>query len=318
MPFEVTEETLRDFFEEVGKIDELRVFSGKDGKSRGMGTCTFEAPKMAEAAVRVLRDRNVGGRPIWVIEDGVDNGKDRGQKGGVPSGPAGYAMVPLGMNPMAMHGAHGHFGTHGHPGFAPMEMGYGGGYGPVAGVGIPTHLMHQFTPYPGGGSKGGGDRGGRRGSVHSADVERELDRWEEAKRSKDFATSDDIRKKLRSRGVDADVERGHKREQQPKGNSAHIEDELDRWEDAKRNRDFAQSDAIRDRLRSIGVDADVERGHKRDKPRARGHVAEVERELDRWEEAKRNKDFATSDAIRNQLRSQGIDADVERGHKRVR
>jgi len=43
------------------------------------------------------------------------------------------------------------------------------------------------------------------------------------------------------------------------------------------------------------------------------HAADIEKELDKWVQAKRNRDFETSDAIRQQLRSRGIDADQERG-----
>ncbi len=37
-----------------------------------------------------------------------------------------------------------------------------------------------------------------------------------------------------------------------------------------------------------------------------------EAELDRWVIAKRDRDFATADAIRSELRKQGVDADIER------
>merc|ERR1711966_638687 len=40
---------------------------------------------------------------------------------------------------------------------------------------------------------------------------------------------------------------------------------------------------------------------------------ETEAKLDKWEEAKRNRDFVASDAIRDELRAQGVDPDVERG-----
>lgn len=69
VPFDVTEDQLKDFFDEVGKINHFNLFMMDSGKSRGMGTCTYVAPAMAAAALRVLKDRNVGGRPIWVSED---------------------------------------------------------------------------------------------------------------------------------------------------------------------------------------------------------------------------------------------------------
>lgn len=68
VPYEVEESTIRTLFEEVGRITDLKLFR-KGGKFMGMGQCTYEAPTMATLAIRVLRDRNVGGRPIWVSED---------------------------------------------------------------------------------------------------------------------------------------------------------------------------------------------------------------------------------------------------------
>ena len=41
----------------------------QDGQSRGMGHCTFQAASQAAAAIGFLRDRDVGGRPIWIAED---------------------------------------------------------------------------------------------------------------------------------------------------------------------------------------------------------------------------------------------------------
>mmetsp|Transcript_52113 Transcript_52113/g.93400 ORF Transcript_52113/g.93400 Transcript_52113/m.93400 type:complete len:674 (+) Transcript_52113:74-2095(+) len=72
VPFDVEEETLERLFEEAGKVEELTLFKKQDGSSRGMGHCTFTAPSMAAAAIQGLRDRDVGGRPIWIAEDTKD------------------------------------------------------------------------------------------------------------------------------------------------------------------------------------------------------------------------------------------------------
>jgi len=80
------------------------------------------------------------------------------------------------------------------------------------------------------------------------------------------------------------------------------DDRLERWREAKANRDFVTADAIRAELRAEGMDPD--------KPEhsGRGKWANDDR-LDRWREAKANRDFATADAIRTELRAEGIDPD---------
>jgi len=86
VPYEVEEHTLVQFFEEVGRVIELHLFTKKGGGSKGMGHCTFEDAKMAAAAVQGLRDRNVGGRPIWVAEN-TGAGEGLGFPGVVGFGP---------------------------------------------------------------------------------------------------------------------------------------------------------------------------------------------------------------------------------------
>lgn len=188
--------------------------------------------------------------------------------------------------------------------------------------------------------------------------EAELDRWVEAKRNRDFGTADNIRKELRDRGIDPDTERP------PKSNKrdANAEEMLDEWVDAKRARDFDRADEIRADLRKRGVDPDRERPPNFDAPAPRGadpwaappptrdHWAPaaawgkgcgslappgpapwepagwdslgkggckgqdpwLEGRLDRWVDAKRAKDYATADAIRDELRSFGADPEVLR------
>ena len=69
IPFQLTFVHFRGFWN-------ASVFSGifswafsQDGQSRGMGHCTFQAASQAAAAIGFLRDRDVGGRPIWIAED---------------------------------------------------------------------------------------------------------------------------------------------------------------------------------------------------------------------------------------------------------
>jgi len=138
-------------------------------------------------------------------------------------------------------------------------------------------------------------------------TEQLLDRWVAAKRNRDFVQADNIRSELRAKGVDPDTVR-------PPGFDAVIdataEQELDRWVQAKRDKDFATADAIRAELRQRGIEPDILRppGYEAQQQMS----AEVENRLDLWVTAKRNKDFTTADAIRSELRAQGIDPDTVR------
>lgn len=54
VPFEVNEEDLLPLFERAGPVKALRLFTLKDGRSRGQGLCQFERAGVAEKAVRIL------------------------------------------------------------------------------------------------------------------------------------------------------------------------------------------------------------------------------------------------------------------------
>jgi len=208
-------------------------------------------------------------------------------------------------------------------------------------------------------------------------VEDQLDRWVEAKRTKDFATADAIRAELRDQGIDPDTARPSDRALRQHGLSTsslghqpvasfmydqETEDKLDQWVEAKRGKDFATADALRSDLRNAGVDPDTARPSDKasqnyqqssqnyqqasqhhqqaqwsapasrssasmrssagssswsqpraSQPRATvGYDPGTEDKLDQWVEAKRNKDFATADALRQDLRAYGIDPDTVR------
>lgn len=98
---------------------------------------------------------------------------------------------------------------------------------------------------------------------------------------------------------------------------------LDAWVGAKRVHSFEAADRIRLQLLAHGVDPNVHRprdwaGWKMEAGRVRQavdrvHDAQAEEWLDQWVEAKRNKDFALADRIREDLRQQkGVQADKAR------
>jgi cysteinyl-tRNA synthetase len=148
-------------------------------------------------------------------------------------------------------------------------------------------------------------------------TDEQLDKWLLAKRSKDFVTADAIRDELRSMGVDPDTVRPPGWEVQGNGGKtgdAWMDEQLDKWLIAKRQKDFATADAIRDQLRAMGVDPDTvrPRGWEAHASQTNTGDAWTEMQLDNWLAAKRGKDFATADAIRDELRSMGVDPDTVR------
>lgn len=98
---------------------------------------------------------------------------------------------------------------------------------------------------------------------------------------------------------------------------------LDAWVGAKQLHSFEAADRIRLQLLAHGVDPNVLRprdwaGWKMEAGRVRAaidrvHDAQAETWLDQWVKAKRNKDFALADRIREDLRQQkGVQADKAR------
>jgi len=205
---------------------------------------------------------------------------------------------------------------------------------------------------------------GRRG--YDEETEKELDRWVTAKRDKNWELADAIREDLRARGIEPDnarpvgyqdnynkgsssnyggapfaqpgpVMKGPSQSQQtptwgygnsgfnpgrdfsaPPRRSAPIdhamEEKLDMWVAAKRDKDFATADRLRAEMRADGVDPDIVRPSARDAHNYKQR--DLERMLDTWVEAKRSKDFNTADNIRRVLRSRGLDPDVLRPRNR--
>merc|ERR1712137_17168 len=185
------------------------------------------------------------------------------------------------------------------------------------------------------------------------------DEWVAAKRDRNFELADSIRKDLREIGVEPATARPSGRDVHhvphivypPGRNSMHTtndagapvrrsqygsqrtkfdmatEAQLDRWVIAKRERDFALADDIRNDLWSRGIEPDAERpsdkyAHvpvhpptsRRPTPDSNNNDFddEVETRLDQWVTAKRERDFVTADAIRKELRAWGIEPDEVR------
>merc|ERR1712187_267892 len=151
-----------------------------------------------------------------------------------------------------------------------------------------------------------------------------LDKWLIAKRCKDFATADAIRDELRGMGIDPDTVRppgwsasnatGASHAGAGKTGDPYTDGRLDEWLAAKRSKDFATADAIRDELRATGIDPDTVRPPGWEVKANGGKTGDawMDEQLDKWLIAKRMKDFATADAIRDELRAMGVDPDTVR------
>eukprot|EP00747_Dinoflagellata_sp_TGD_P023620 gnl/TRDRNA2_/TRDRNA2_129943_c0_seq4.p1 gnl/TRDRNA2_/TRDRNA2_129943_c0~~gnl/TRDRNA2_/TRDRNA2_129943_c0_seq4.p1 ORF type:complete len:455 (+),score=47.79 gnl/TRDRNA2_/TRDRNA2_129943_c0_seq4:73-1437(+) len=104
---------------------------------------------------------------------------------------------------------------------------------------------------------------------------------------------------------------------QPEETRQQIETMLDEWVEAKRGKNFAVADRIRNELRAKGIEPEVERPAGSGGQSSKGFGAkisdkEIASMLDGWEAAKYNKDFATADKIRTELRGHGVEPDKER------
>merc|ERR1712190_463574 len=104
------------------------------------------------------------------------------------------------------------------------------------------------------------------------------------------------------------------------------EAKLEQWVQAKRASDFQTSDAIQAELEAQGIDTYAARPEikRAGASRAYGSYAnpsaasgpkydpETEAKLDQWVQAKRARDFTTSDAIQAELEAHGVDTKAAR------
>jgi len=159
----------------------------------------------------------------------------------------------------------------------------------------------------------------------------ELAQWFEARENKDWNTADSLRDRLRGKGIEpADCQKPHTSSL----NDGHTE-ELRQWFEAREQKDFAVADEIRERLRAQGVEpsgcpdprgggggggygkAASHGGAPRSMPYSAaggggGHDFATETQLDEWFKCKQDKNFNAADAIRAELRLQGIEPDQHR------
>ncbi|CAE7680300.1 HRB1 [Symbiodinium pilosum] len=70
VPYATNEGYLRRFFERYGDIVDFDFWRRKDGRSHGMGTCTFNLPEEADTAIENLNGFTIDGRSILVRKDG--------------------------------------------------------------------------------------------------------------------------------------------------------------------------------------------------------------------------------------------------------
>lgn len=69
LPFEATEEGLRDLFAQVGAVDSVRVMRDKvTGQARGFGFVEMATEADAQTAIGRLNDQPFGGRNLTVNE----------------------------------------------------------------------------------------------------------------------------------------------------------------------------------------------------------------------------------------------------------
>ena len=115
------------------------------------------------------------------------------------------------------------------------------------------------------------------GAKYDAATQRQIDAWVAAKRARDFGTSDQIRSELRACGVEPDDAWLAMPSPAPSYGPVHT-----------RTHSAASS--------PYGTTTGV----------SGGYDAQIAAQVAQWQDARSRKDFATSDAIRAELRAKGV------------
>ena len=163
-----------------------------------------------------------------------------------------------------------------------------------------------------------------------------LDEWVAAKVAKDYRVADRVRNELYLLGIDPHKARqaekhrwtgGLARSKQGPFDEA-TEALLDAWVAAKRDRDFRRADAMAERLREKDIEPSIARpppGARRRLQSARLPNPEIgpfdeetQDMLDRWVEARRQRNFGVADGLRDKLREMNIEPEASRPNNRDR
>ncbi|XP_078736090.1 cleavage stimulation factor subunit 2-like [Lampetra fluviatilis] len=99
IPYEATEEQLRDIFSEVGPVVSFRlVYDRETGKPKGYGFCEYQDQETALSAMRNLNGREFSGRSLRVDNAASEKNKEElkslGHTGPVLESPFGDAVAP--------------------------------------------------------------------------------------------------------------------------------------------------------------------------------------------------------------------------------
>ena len=90
LPFETTEDNLHVTFAEYGEVTSARVITDRmTGRSRGFGFVEMANNNEAEAAIRALNGKDMGGRTLTVNEARPRENRDSRWGGGGAGGGAG-------------------------------------------------------------------------------------------------------------------------------------------------------------------------------------------------------------------------------------
>jgi len=148
--------------------------------------------------------------------------------------------------------------------------------------------------------------------VYDTEINKLLDEWVQAKRAKDFTTSDKIRDTLRARNVDPDTERPRGREggyptSHQAGKWGGTPPPPPPWAGAPH---MPMYGGAMDGYGMRGPPPPPQRAPRSVPPPA--YDEEINKMLDEWVQAKRAKDFTTSDKLRDTLRARNVDPDTAR------
>lgn len=97
IPYDTTEQQLRDIFGQVGRIESLRMVYDRDtGKPKGYGFCVYEDTETAQSALRNLSEVEVNGRRLRIqLSENETRNMGPAQVMGAVPGPGPGPVPPL-------------------------------------------------------------------------------------------------------------------------------------------------------------------------------------------------------------------------------